>query len=207
MKKLFLPALIVLLMLASVTPAFAKGHPPFNPGQQKKNQGLGATSESTLTTNGKPANGAEKLHGNSAKEGRNFVLFGTLEEVTTAAGDVEGKIKVSIISGNVAVHGFQGQDQMVEILVPAGAAIKLMQGDGVKWGTLEELKEFKGQVVRVHGWVTPEVVNPNAAPATAPADSTTVKIPGVWTASQVYTLSPEAQEGISNPDTSTETEQ
>jgi hypothetical protein len=198
MKKVFVPVLVVLVLLASVTPAFAKGHPPFNHGQEMKNQKLGVASEGTLAPNGKPGNGADKLHGNSAKEGRNFVLFGTLKDVTIAKGDKAGTITVNIISGNVAVHGFEGEDVVVQ--VPDGAKIKLMQGDGVNWGTLDELKEgFNEQIVRVHGWVTPETT-------VTPAAEGETKVPGVWTASQVYTLSENAQSDVSNPDDGSGTE-
>ncbi|MDD5371354.1 MAG: hypothetical protein PHQ40_19920 [Anaerolineaceae bacterium] len=196
MKKTLMSVLIVLVMLVSVTPAFAKGHPPTNHGQEMKNKNQAEAGIMTPEPKDHPEKNAEKNHGNPHGVRSNFVLFGTLVDVTPANGTVPGTIKVEIISGNRTVHGFEGQEVVIQ--VPDGAAIKLMQGDGVKWGTLEQLKAgFIGQVVRVHGWVTPKEVDPNATSTATPTSAESKPDDaGVWTARQVYTLSPEAQESM-----------
>lgn len=197
MKKLLLPVLVLIVMLASVSPAFAKGgKPPLNPGKGALKQAVTPAPKE----NGKPDKNVEKPNGKNKGIGaQNFVLFGTLKTVTLPDSKPDdtvvpseltgqGTITVTIMSGNNVVRGLTGD---VTIIVPDGAKIKWFDGEQADWGTLAELESAAGtgETVRVHGWYIPEQETPPTTEVTTEGtEESATEITGTWTARQVYLM-------------------
>ncbi|MCL4561733.1 MAG: hypothetical protein M1281_14135 [Chloroflexi bacterium] len=188
MKKLVFPLMIAIMMMAAVTPAFAKEKPPtgnehgqgWSHSQNPKNTPQpGVTQE--LKQNGKPE---KDKTGNPHGMRQNFLLFGT---VTAIGVDDLGSptITVQVTSGNNLVQVNPELATPLVINVMTDTVIRQLGA----YSHLINLEEVTiGSYVRVHGWFVPgtpvEEVTP---PADTSVDAET-PVPDAWNARQIFIM-------------------
>ncbi len=190
MKKLIFPILIVLLLLASVTPVFAKGKGPNGHGKGLEGQLLQGAPQSEDPEDSDSQLGKSGQHGNphgdkmvrqngNANKGQNFVLFGKVESV----GD--GMMNVTVESGNNMVKDLIGGPAITVTVDADYTVIRVMDENPSVRAALKDVPV--GATVRVHGWLTRG--DPTAQEAT----------PDTWTARQINVFSVREADDTTEP--------